>query len=184
MAGLQAAGHETRFLICDWQSQGKRFRKYADELLQLADKLGLYNKVFISSRLNDGCSQGVPRNVIFELMDLSNVYIHPSRAETYSLTVHEAALRGNLLVLNHDWPAMRELFGDSAIYMDFDSDIGPGRKYSPSEQEFWNDEAFRLLAELRVNRVVTAKTRARTLWTPQALWSEFEPLLYLKPCQE
>ena len=180
MAGVAQAGHEPRLLVIDWQSSGERFQTYKDELLVLARGLGLGGKVNFTSRLDDRCDQGVPRRVVQELMDLSNVYIHPSRVETYSLTVHEAMLRGCLCVLNHDLPVMRELFGEAAIYFDFGSDR-VSRVYKPSEQAFWNDEALRLIAELRQNRAVMAKTDARTMLTPQAMFRDFEPLLYLQP---
>ncbi len=178
LAGAQRAGYEARLLVIDWQSTGDRFQRYIDELLALAEELGLAGKVNFTSRLDDRCSQGVPRQVVTELMDLSNVYIHPSRVETYSLVVHEAMLRGCLCVLNHDFPPMRELYGDSAVYMDFGSDR-VSRTYAPDEQAFWNDEALRLVAELKQNRAAYAKVRARREWSPQALWKQFEPLLYL-----
>lgn len=180
MAGVKKSGHEPRLLVIDWQSAGERFQKYIDELQGLAASYGLENEVFFTSRLDDRCSQGVPRRVVVELMDLSNVYIHPSKVETYSLVVHEAILRGNLAVLNHDLPPMRELYGDNAIYMDFGSDW-TRREYHPNEQAFWNDEAGRLVAELRQNRALWAKTVARREWSPQALWKEFVPLLHLQP---
>lgn len=178
MAGVQRAGYEPRLLVIDWQSSGDNFQRYIDELLGLAEGLGIGGKVHFTGRLDDRCNQGVPRRTVTELMDLSNVYIHPSRVETYSLVVHEAMLRGCLCVLNHDFPVMRELFGESAIYMDFGSDR-VHRTYKPDEQAFWNDEALRLLAELRGNRAVTAKMTARREWNPSILWKEFEPLLYL-----
>lgn len=183
MVGVQAAVYEPRLLVADWQSAGERFQVYIDELLGLADSYGLKGKVNFTSRLDDRCNQGVPPRVVTELFDLSNVYIHPSAVETYSLVVHEAILRGNLAVLNHDFPPMRELFGDCGIYMDFGSDRAT-RTYSPNEQAFWNDEAKRLIAELRGNRALWAKTKARREWSPQALWKEFESLLYLQPVGE
>lgn len=178
LAGVQRAGYEPRLLVVDWQSSGKKFQTYIDELLKLAADLGLEGKVNFTSRLDDRCSQGVPRHIVTELFDLTNVYFHPSKVETYSLVVHEAILRGCLVVLNHDFPPMRELFGDAAIYCDFGSDR-VSRTYTPSEQDFWNDEALRLLAELQQNRAVVAKTVARREWSPGALWKEFQPLLYL-----
>lgn len=183
MAGVKQAGYEPRLLVIDWQSTGDRFQKYMDELLELANELGINGKVNFTSRLDDRCSQGVPRRTVTELMDLSNVYIHPSGVETYSLVVHEAALRGCLLVLNHDFPPMRELFGDTAIYMDFGSDRVT-RTYTPDEATFWRDEALRLLAELRGNRAQWAKVTARREWSPEAQWKNFEPLLYLQPVGE
>lgn len=183
MKGVKKAGYEPRLLVIDWQSAGAHFQKYIDELLELARSMHIEECINFTSRLNDDCSQGVPRHVVTELMDMSNVYVHPSSVETYSLTTHEAMLRGLLCVLNHDWPPMRELFGDNAIYMDFSSDI-VGRNYDPSEQAFWNDEALRLVSELKSNRAAWAKTVARKEWSPQALWKDFETLLYLTPVGE
>ena len=183
LAGVQRAGKEARLLVVDWQSTGAHFQAYIDELLALAEQLGMGGKVHFTSRLDDRCSQGVPRQVVMELMDLSNVYVHPSRVETYSLVVHEAMLRGCLCVLNHDFPAMRELYGESALYMDFGSDR-VNRTYKPDEQGFWNDEALRLLAELSQNRASVAKQHARRHWSPDALWADVEPLLYMHPVGE
>lgn len=180
MAGVQRAGWEPRLIIADWQSQGKQFQKYMDKLIKLAESLDLEGKVFFTSRLDDRCNQGVPRRTVLELMHLSNIYVHPSSVETYSLVVHEAFLSGCLVCLNHDFPAMRELFGPTALYFDFGSDRTE-RTYSPNEQAFWNDEAMRLLSELRRDRVAMGKTEARLQWSPQAQWREFAPLLHLQP---
>ena len=178
LAGVRRLGYVPRLLIVDWQSQGDRFQKYIDELIVLANGLHLQGAVNFTSRIDDRCSQGVPRHVVQELMDLGNVYIHPSRIETYGLTVHEAMLRGNLCVLNQDLPMMHELWGNDAIYFDFGSDRAT-RTYAPSEQTFWNDEAIRLMAELRQNRALMAQTHARQEWAPSAMWKEFAPLLGL-----
>jgi glycosyltransferase involved in cell wall biosynthesis len=183
MAGIAKVGYEPRLLIIDWQSTGERFQKYIDELQSLSIRLGLSGKVGFTSRMDDRCSQGVPRHVVLELMDLCNLYIHPSRIETYSLVIGEAMGRGCLCILNHDLPVMRELWGDSAIYADFGSDR-VNRDYPQGEQTFWNDEALRLLAEFKQNRAQVGKTRARMRWTPQKMWKEFEPLLYLTPVGE
>lgn len=179
LAGVKTAGYSVKLLIIDWQSGGAHFQRYIDELSGLAQGLGV--DTAFTSRLDDRCSQGVPRHVVTELMDLSNVYIHPSRVETYSLVAHEAMLRGKLVCLNYDFPPMLELFGESAIYFDFGSDRFE-RSYQPEEQVFWNDEARRLIAELRQNRALVAQGKARREWNPTAMWREFEGLLHLKVC--
>lgn len=180
LAGVQKAGYDPRLLVIDWQSSGERFQKYMNELETLAGELEIGDKVHFTSRLNDQCNQGVPQHVVIELMDLANVGVFPSRTETYSIVVHENINRGNLTVLNHDLAPMRELYGNNAIYMDFGSDT-VNRKYRPDEQTFWDHQALRLIAELRNNRALWAKTVARRDWTPTALWKDFEWLLYLEP---
>jgi len=159
---------------------GDRFQKYIDELLELSKLLGLEGKVNFTSRLDDTCNNGIPRNNVMELMDIANVYIHPSTVETYSLVVHEAILRGKLVVLNADFPPMRELFGQHALYMNFSSDRYK-TTYSPDEQSYWSDEACRMLSEFKRCRNLMLQLEARTKWTPQAQWAEFQPLLYLEP---
>jgi len=179
MIGVQLAQYEPRLLVVDWQSSGERFQAYIEELIELAASYRMQDKVHFTSRLDDRCSQGVPPRVVVELMDLANVGIFPSKTETYSIVVHENINRRNLTVLNHDLAPMRELYGDHAIYMDFGSDTVT-RKYQPSEQAFWNDQAKRMIAELRNDRALWAATVARREWTPKALWKDFERLLYLE----
>lgn len=182
MSGIEKSGYDPRLLVVDWQSAGIRFQKRIEEILTLSQSLGIKDKVNFTSRLDDRCSQGIPHNVVIELLDLSNVFINASKTETYSLIVQEAMSRGVLCVLNYDLPMMRELWGDNAIYMDFGSDQ-VSRKYHPNEKAFWKDESKRMIAELKRNRALMAKTNARKLWTPQVQWREFEPLLYLEPVQ-
>jgi len=62
--------------------------------------------------------------------------------------------------------------------MDFGSSV-ISREYEPDEKTFWKDEAKRLIAEFKQNRVLAAQAKALRKWAPQALWKEFEPLLYL-----
>ena len=180
-AGVKRARYRPCLLVIDWQSTGKRFLAHKDYCKQLASKLHVEDCVFFASELDNRAYQGVPRDVVFELMSLSNVYSHPSKSETYSLTTHEGMLQRNLLALNHDLPQMYELFGNHAMYFDFGSWHNQ-RSYRPSEARFWEDEAKRLIADLQhKNRSLWAATQARAHWSPEAMAPEFEALFYLDP---
>jgi hypothetical protein len=52
---------------------------------------------------------------------LSNVFIMPSVSETYSLITQEAALLKQVVVLNHDFPPFRSIYGENAIYRRYSS---------------------------------------------------------------
>jgi hypothetical protein len=175
LAGVFKAGYEPRLLVVAWQSSGVEKQKYIDEMIDLSNQLELEGKVFFTNRLHDSASEGLPPKMVRELVQFGNIYIHPSRIETYSLVVHEAMLAGNLVVLNHDLPPMRELFGDNAIYMDFESDR-VSRTYGP---DFWDEEAKRLIAEFFSNRSLVARSHAIKNWRPERMWREFERLFYL-----
>lgn len=179
MAGLHQLGYEPRIIVIDWQSQGEAFKKHKAYLRELAEEAGIGDWLHFTSEVHDAASQGVPTHVVYELLQLSHVYFLPSRSETYGKVAHEAMLAGCLCVLNYDVRPLFELFGNHAIYMDFGS-IDNTRKYHPDPRVFFTDQALRLAAELRANRVVTAKMQAHQ-WTPARLWRELAPLLYLPP---
>jgi hypothetical protein len=43
------------------------------------------------------------------------------------------------------------------------------------------DQAVRIVSDLRINKAVWGKKRARQEWTPQEQWRNFAPLLGLEP---
>jgi len=183
MAGIYERGYSVNLLVLDWQSQGPEYLTYKAELRTLAKELGIADFFHMSSELDDACSQGVPPQVAIEILDFSNIYMHPSTVETYSKVVHEAALAGKLLVLNYDLPVMRELFGeDAGVRMDFGGDTS--RQYSPDERTFWFDQGTRLIAEFYRNRALVIQARARREWRPDDYWRDFERLLHLDPIGE
>lgn len=115
-----------RFVIADFQSTGGDKVKFREELKELIVDLGMNaNECFFMSEFDQSCHLETPYEVIRDLMLLSNVYIHPSRSETYSLTVQEARICKNLLVLNFDFPAMRSIYGDAALYRKFGAAVNP-----------------------------------------------------------
>ena len=179
-AGLLRSRCEPRLLFIDWQSSGTRFQEHKNRLMAMAEHLELGDRVAFTSRLHKAASVGVPRQVVMELLFLGNVFGNPSMAETYGFNTHEAILHNNLIVLNFDQIASLELFHGCGIYMDFGS-AEFIREYKPTEQAFWDDQAARLAAELRNNKLVVARNRALHEWSPEALWADFERLLYLPP---
>jgi hypothetical protein len=61
--------------------------------------------------------------MVREMLSLSNVFILPSKSESYSLVAQEAGIMGNLLIVNDDFTPFREIFGESALYYKFSSNI-------------------------------------------------------------
>lgn len=65
---------------------------------------------------------GIPKHMIRELFQLSNVFVFPTREETFGLVLPEAALCGSpVVVLNGSLDMMHEVSGYNATYFDFGS---------------------------------------------------------------
>ena len=128
-AGLKRAGKSVCLLVADSYATGQRFKEYKVDCLEIAEKEGLTDKEFaFLGEIYDECAVGTPRQVVKALFEMSNLFIQVSNSETSSLVVLEAALAGNMIVLNSDFPPIHHLY-KKAIALPFSSVTNPDTKY-------------------------------------------------------
>lgn len=146
MAELKKFNLNVRLIIADFHSTGGDKVTYREELKTLAIDWGLVgNDITFTSEFDKAWEYQVPWESLARLMNYSNVYMHTSVSETYSLTTQEAGVSGKIVVLNGDFPPYRDIYGPNAIY----------RKYSSN----WD-----LMASQ--NEAYTDKTRTTTEYGP------------------
>jgi glycosyltransferase involved in cell wall biosynthesis len=124
MAKLKDFHMKVRMIVVDFHSTGGDKVVYRDELKATGIDWGL-NSVelsFTSEFCQEWYAQ-VPHNIVKDLMMFANVMIMPSRSESYSLVTQEAAALGKIVVLNWDFPPFRDIFGESAIYRKYSSNV-------------------------------------------------------------
>lgn len=136
------------------QTEGKKFGLAEEDLLFTSDI---------------GYIDGFPRQGIFELFQLSNLFICPSYSESFGLTVLEAGSRGNFLVLNEAVPALKEL-GNAlgAYFMRWDArnfGYDTHEKYSPSEKDYYQEHGSIIVNLMREDRSLNAKTKIRNRYS-------------------
>lgn len=189
MAQLKKLGMTVRVIVADFHSTGGDKVTYREDLKRIGVDWGLndYDLTF-TSEFHEAWKTSVPHKVIHDLFELSNVFILPSRSETYSLITQEAALLGNLLVLNHDFAPFRDIYGEHAIYKQFSANIGFDgldgditTTYG-DEKAYFHDVAMRIKYELENNIVLAQQIRLRKYRNPMWVFrNELEPLLYAEP---
>ncbi len=186
MAELKKLQFMVRIVICDFHSTGGDKVTYREDLHKLAEKWGLDDQdLTFTSEYHETWHYRVPPKVISDLLDLSNVFIMPSKSETYSLVTQEAALKKNLLVLNHDFAPFREIYGAGAIYKQFSSNIAfdgldgnIDTKYG-NEHGYMYDVAMRIKYEMLNNFVLSTERMLRKDRNPiQIFKTSIEPLFY------
>lgn len=186
MAQLKKLDYSVRVIIVDFHSTGGDKVIYRKELEKIAIDWGLNDQeVVFTSQYHPKWRASVPSKVIHDLFELSNVFIMPSRSETYSLVTQEAALLGNLLVLNHDFAPFRDIYGRNAIYKQFSANIGfdglDGNIETTygDEKLYYRDVAMRIKYELENNMVLAQQRRLRKYRNPMWVFrNELEPLFY------
>jgi glycosyltransferase involved in cell wall biosynthesis len=174
-------------LICDFQSTGDDKVVYREDLKKLAADLGVEDNVHFLSELDPAAQMEVDQVVIRQLLHLSNVFMMPSKSETYSLVTQEALWEGNFLILNHDFPPFRHIYGKHGIYRQFSSNIGIDGQNGEITTSYNDPNAYFLdMARatkyyIDKEKVLGGRTFVRKYRTPEAVFkNHFEPLLHRK----
>jgi glycosyltransferase involved in cell wall biosynthesis len=187
MAGLKRRGKTVRLIVADFHSTGGDKVVYRDKLKERAKGLGLSEQeVVFTSDFKPETKGSCPREMIRDLFNISNVFLLPSRSETYSLIAQEASICGNLLLLNFDFPPMRSIYGDNAIYLKFSSNVdaltgldGETTTEYKGGEKYFDDAAKAICYELDNNRVVAVRDKLRKERNLDTVFKEhLEPLLY------
>ncbi|MEH7351575.1 glycosyltransferase [Gottfriedia acidiceleris] len=177
----KVSNYNVKVLFCDFVSMDIEPKKYKTMISLEGCKSGL-DPEDIAFTSDLGFEQGFPRKGVLELFSLSNLFICPSFSESFSLTVLEAASKGNFLILNEAVPALDELGKKlNAYFMRWDArNFGFDTKetYKPSEQAYYEFHAAKVVSLIRESPALYAKTMARQRFSPEWVWkNQLEPLL-------
>jgi len=132
--------------------------------------------IFTSDFQSPKFDVGIPRRMLRELMLLSNVFIFPTREESFGLVLPEAGLSGVMPVLNKSLDMMREVGGNCGVYHDFGSHL---RQHNiDNEEKYYHDIAFILLGRLQQNESLMSKTFMRQHYNWDYLYRyEYAPVM-------
>jgi hypothetical protein len=189
---LKSRGASVVLLIINFHSNLQRFIDYRDELIRERQGLGLTDRevVFtnqiqslpgISDSLLENYRFEFPHQVVLDLFHLTNIYVHPSASESYSLVCQEAVACGNMLFLDRALPAMRSLYGTDANYLEF-SNSGQQASAHGGRKSSYGEAADRIVSLLHTEAAVRQRTRLRQERNPRTVFRAWlEPLLYVAP---
>lgn len=171
-----------KIIFCEFPSIDIDQTMYKKTIIAQGVTQGLSNEdiVFTSDY---GYLSGVSRNMVLELFTLSNLYICPSLAESFGLTVLEAASRGNFIILNESVPALKEI-GEvlDAYFMKWDARNFTSitkEIYEPNEEEYYKFHAKNIVEKMENNPVLKAKLITRKRYSPKWVYeNQLKPLLY------
>lgn len=183
MAGMIHTVSElsVKLIFCDFPCMDIDSKEYKSAIKVIGEGFGLdvQNIIFTSDY---GYEKGFPRQGVMDLFTLSNLFICPSKSESFGLTVIEAASRGNFIVLNRNVPALEEI-GKSlnAYFMEWDArESGYDIKvlHKPSEIKYYEENAKKIINLMRDDKVLFAKTKVRKRYSEKFIWkNQIEPLI-------
>lgn len=175
------AEKDTKVVFCDFPSADIPSAVYKKMIRTEGKRFGLSEEdLLFTSDL--GYADGFPREGVFELFQLSNLFICPSYSESFGLTVLEAGSKGNFLVLNEAVPALKEL-GDTlgAYFMRWDArnfGYDTHEKYVPSEKAYYEEHGQNIVNLMREDHALNAKTIIRNRYNSEWICkNQLMPLL-------
>lgn len=172
---------DTKVVFCDFPSADIPSEVYKGVIRTEGKRFGLSDEdLLFTSDL--GYTDGFPRQGVFDLFQLSNLFICPSYSESFGLTVLEAGSRGNFLVLNEAVPALKELGSTlGAYFMRWDArnfGYDTYEKYAPSEKAYYEEHGSTIVNRMREDPSLRAKTIIRSRYSDQWICqNQLMPLL-------
>ena len=158
---LKRNGKSVRLVVCNAHANADNEKRVIKETKEFARERGLSdNEVIFTSLEGLEYELGVPREVVSQLFQLSNLFIFPTTSENCSLILLEAMLSKNLLVLNEDVPQLREFGKENALYFRFGG-LDNRTEYADGFPKYANDVARIIISEFSINRPLRAQVDAR-----------------------
>jgi glycosyltransferase involved in cell wall biosynthesis len=143
-------------------------------LINCAFDQGLTDReVIFTSRFDPNYEVGVPQEVVRDLMQVANVFICPSKSESFGYCAAEAALCGQLLVLNQSLPMFQEIAGaGNALHVPF------GSYQQGIEHEdrflFFQNVAKVIVHAMESDTAIRAKTWFRQQYRWENVWKKID----------
>ncbi len=170
-AYLKRAGFSVCLCVANQWATGRQRREGLDRYTHLASQVGLDgSEFFFTSTFKEKYETGIPRKILRELMMLSNLFIFPTREESFGLVVPEAALTsGALLVLNKSLQMQVEVAGGKALYFNFGSYHAGFR--ADNVDKYYEDIAFIIANEFKNSKTLTTKWFCRKTYNMDSLYN-------------
>jgi len=174
---LKHNGKTVKLIFCNsWCNTDER-RSDIGYLINYAFNNGLTDEeVIFTSRFSPAFEVGVPQTVVSDLMGISNLFVCPSKSESFGYTVAEAALCGQLLVLNQNLPMFQEVAGPGgALHFTFGS--YQQEVSFKNRDKYYDDVAKIIIHTMDHNHALRAKTWYRQQYRWEAVWHKLEQVI-------
>lgn len=177
----KATKKSCKVLFCDFESFDINSEKYKTIIKSNGENFGLSREnVLFTSDL--GFNSGLSRQVVFELFQLSNLFINPSYSESFGLTTIEAVSRGNFLVLNENVPALKEVGNNfNAHFVEWDGlafDDEVSVSYETSEYDYYYSQGKILWDKMNKDTALMAKRKLYKNYNNDwVFYNQLQPLI-------
>lgn len=159
---IKKMGMEVFLCIANSWANKKKHRERVEPYEKLATEMGLIvgEDFVFTSTIDEKYLTGISQNFLRDIQLLSNIFIFPTKEESFGLVAPEAAFAGTLPVLNRSLQMMGELYPNlnSQFYFgSYHNDFEPVNGWD----DYYKAVAYFLILEMKQNSIFTWKTFCR-----------------------
>ena len=173
ISGIKKQGRSVCLVVANQWATGRQQKQDVDAYRIDAVRMGLIDQkelIFTSDFESPKFDVGIPQRMIRELFLCSNLFIFPTREESFGLVVPEAALSGCFLVLNKSLQMQIEVSGNAAIYFDFGSFH---QEHNVVSDNYYNDIGFVIAGRMKENESIMVSTFSRQTYNMDNLYNQY-----------
>ena len=172
-AEMKRKGFSVCLVVANQWATGRQRRESLMRYRKIARRHGLDSGevIFTSEWRHPEFETGIPKVMIRELFQCSNLFLFPTREETFGLVLPEAVLAGGVLpVLNKSLQMMGEVTGLNGDFIDFGAFNQAVPQMSP---EFPEMVADAIIGRLLRNESIMCKTYIRQRYNWDHLYQRY-----------
>lgn len=177
LAFIKSLGHSVCLFIANqWATTVKHYANIK-EYEEIGRRYGLIpgqDLIFSSLFPKDKYKVGVPSNILFSLMQLSNLFIFPTREETFGLVLPEVSLAsGALCVLNSSLRLQMEVSGGNTMFFEFGSYQSALNKEPEEMDNYLRAIAITIMGRMYENDGILTRTHMRKKYNYDSLYAKY-----------
>jgi hypothetical protein len=180
-AKLKKMGFSVCLVIADQWATARQRKQDVERYMKIGWRNGLReNEELIFSslwKLNEDKTKGkyevgLPKRILRDVMMCTNLFMFPTREESFGLVLPEISLSsGCLCILNNSLDSQREISDGNAIFFDFGSFT---RQHSvENEDKYFTDIAQIIVGRMRDNESLMLRTHVRQKFNWDYLYSHY-----------
>jgi glycosyltransferase involved in cell wall biosynthesis len=174
-ARLKTMGYSVCLVVANQWATGLQRREDLQKYVTLAEEHGLVSgRDFIVTSLwkTPKYETGISKQFLRELMQYANLFIFPTREESFGLVLAEASLAsGALCVVNESLRMQLEISGHNTMSFKFGS--FEETFFHPSLDEYYWHITSRISGELETNHALKLRTHMRQRFNYDYLYSRY-----------
>jgi len=178
-AELKKLGQSVLLIFCNSNGRKPKHQEQVERKIEYAKSQGLEeDDIFFTSQLSRETRSGVPRDVVRDLMQISNLFVFPSTSEVCSNVLLEASMTKQLIILNKSFKPLFDFGDEGKTVMAYEFGSTRGINLMANMQSAHEKLAKEIIVQIEQSKPLQQFKKIHRICNIDTLYKEqWEPIL-------